>query len=975
MQSAASFPVMTNGLWWVFYAAVLLMAGCSRGKSGGEAHLRNAEKYFSANDYESAEVEYKNALREAPVRLIALRRLGTIWEARGSAYQAGIYFRQAKKIAPRDVEARLGLARTWLTLRNPAAARAEALEILAMDPSNGDALVVLAKSSFSEPEMNDTVARLERQGKDDHASVHLARAILAMKRQDLDSAGSAIERALSLAGDWPEVILMKGQWHLAKREESAAEDCLQKAAQLAPARSPERIAYASYLLNRGRRAESISLLETTNAEAPDFLTPWRMLAKLAMSEKNPEKAGKLLEKVLARDARDFEGGILKAMLLLSEKENDAAANALAQLEMLRKAYPASAMVEFLRARAHLMNGNGESASEAIDRALIIQPDMREARVLQGRLRLSQGRFDELADSMESFFRRHPCDLETTLLLAEAERRRGKPAAAAAALAKITDPPDSDVRWHLERGLVFKNLGRAADARSALEEVQKLEPANLMAAAELVSLDLLAKDDDSAMRRAENQRNLHPESALPHFLRANVLTSQSRFDEAEDALQMALRLEPAMLAAYELLVRIHSVTGKSQEAVGQLEQLRKLDPENIPVMMTLGAIYQGTGRQADARECYEKVLKKDPGFVPALNNLAVILGDSSAEDLERARQLALSARSSKPDDGSIADTLGWILFKQGDFKRTQGLLAEASAKLPDNPLVKFHYAMACRAMADEAAARDAFRQAIAVQADFPGRSEAIEHLARIEATIDPGEAGIRALEEQVARDPSDVIARLRLGALFEAQGRHREAADAYAGALKVNGELHRAVSRLAHLYAGPLNDSDKAYEYARKCKDLDPGDARATAIMGALAYRAREYERANSMFQSSLATIKDDTGLMIQAAWAAYGVGRVDDARKLMETVIARSNVTNELTDAEHFMAFQSGNCPADAITDALASDPEYVPALMARAARAEKEDDTSAVEDYQKVLEVFPKFAPARIAIQRIRSAQEQPGS
>jgi tetratricopeptide (TPR) repeat protein len=555
-----------------------------------------------------------------------------------------------------------------------------------------------------------------------------------------------------------------------------------------------------------------------------------------------------------------------------------------------------------------------------------------------------------------------------LLLAEACRKNGKAAEAETALAKIANPPDSDVRWHSERGLVFKVLGKTGDARSAFEKVLALDSSNLAAAAELVGLDVLAKDYESALRRAEEQRELHPKSALPHVLRATVLAPQSKFKEAEEDLKTAVGIESGMIAAYELLVRIYASTGRMAEAVGQLERARKIDPANIPVLMTLGSLYQGTGRKAEARECYEKVLEKDTDFVPALNNLAVILGESSAEDLDRARRLALSARSSKPDDGSIADTLGWIFFKQGDFKRAQGLLGEAVAKLPDDRLIKFHYGMACRAMADEPAARDAFRQATAAQSDFPGRIEAIEHLARLEATIEPGEAGIRVLEEQVARDPSDVISRLRLGGLFEAEGRHQQAADAYAGAMKVNGELHRAVSRLAHLYAGPLNDAEKAYEYARKTRDLDPGDAQAAAIMGALAYRAREFERADLMFRESLSTIKDDTGLMMQGAWAAYSVGRLDDARKLMETVIVRSKDPKELAGGKRFLEIQQEDCPAGVIADALQSDPEYVPALMARAARAERENQAAAVEDYEKVLEVFPKFAPAVQAIKRIQS-------
>lgn len=962
--------------WVMPWIAVLLVAmtGCKRDAPVGKGHLDRAEKYFAAGDYGSAEVEYKNVLRATPGNPVALRRMGTIWEARGGPYQAGGYFQKAREQAPGDVVARLGLARSWLALGNHSAARTEALEVLKIEPTSGESLVLLAKSSFSEADINDAGSRLKAREKDENASIHMARAILAMKRKDLVAAGSEIGRAASLAVDSPEVMLMKARWHLARREEQEAETSLQQAVKLAPARSPERIAYATYLLSRDRRSEGVSLLEKTTAEAPDFLTPWRMLAELAMADRDPEKAEELLEKVFARSALDLEGGILQATLLLVKADGTGTADAIRLLEKLRDVYPPNALVEFQLAGARLKEGNPKAADEALDRALRIQPDMRDALLLLGRLRLSQARFDEVARSMESFLRRHPGDIEPTLLLAEACRKGGKAVEAETALEKIANPPDSDPRWHLERGLVLQVLGKTGDARNAFEKVLALDSSHLAAAAELVELDVLGGDYDSALRRAENQRELHPKSALPHVLMASVLANQSKLKEAEENLKTAMRLEPGMLAAYELLVKIYAATGRMEEAVGQLERVRKIDPGNLPFLMTLGSIYQGTGRKAEARECYEEVLKKDPGFVAASNNLAVILSESPAEDLDRARRLALIARSSMPDDGSIADTLGWILFKLGDFKRAQEVLGDAAAKAPDNPVVRFHYAMACRAMADESAARDAFRQAVTSQPDFPGRTEAMAHLASLEATIEPGETGIRVLQEQVARDPSDAIARLRLGGLFEAENRHREAADAYEGALKVNAELQQALSRLAHLYAGPLDDARKADDCARRARVLNPGDAKAAAILGALAYRAREFERADLMFRESLAAIKDDTGLMIQGAWAAYSVGRLDAAQELMETVIARSQDSGELADGKRFLEFQGGDCPSDAINRALESDPAYVPALMARAARAEKKDGTAAVEDYEKVLEVFPRFAPARSAIKRIR-AQEKPDS
>ena len=80
--------------------------------------------------------------------------------------------------------------------------------------------------------------------------------------------------------------------------------------------------------------------------------------------------------------------------------------------------------------------------------------------------------------------------------------------------------------------------------------------------------------------------------------------------------------------------------------------------------------------AEARAAYEEILRCSPAYVPALNNLAGLLADSP-DEIERARQLAEQARSLAPDEAAIADTLGWILYQQGNFTRASALLPDRS----------------------------------------------------------------------------------------------------------------------------------------------------------------------------------------------------------------------------------------------------------------------------------------------------------
>ena len=953
-----------GGLFFLAGSTGILMTGCKDADPTGMESLQKAEKHFAAGDYGSAEVEYKNTLRANPREMTALLHLAEIWHARGGPFQAAILFRTARNLDPGNIGARMGMAEFYIAIGDRTAARKEVLEVLKTNPVHRDALVLLAKVSDSAHDVEDAEARLAFPEADGDARIWFAKAILAMRRGDLDIAEKALARSIELDGKAPQPWAFKARWHLARKETAAADECLKTAVALAPVRSPERIAYASFLLAENRRDEAVSLLESATEKAPDFIAASRLLARLALSENDHAKARKLLQNVSSWDATDFESNVLMAMLHLSEKDGAGRDKAIELLEKLRTSHPPNALVEYYLARARLAEGQVEPAMEALSRALRVEPDMRDAVLLQGGLKLSQRRFDEVFSLMEPYLRNRRGDLEAVLLLSEAYRRTRSPEKAWAALSGVSKEPDQNVRWYLEKALVAKDLGKNEEARSSFEKVEALEPSNTRAAAELVELDSRAGNHAAALERAEKHLKLHPGVAGSFYMRATILAKLSREDEAMKDLNEALRLDPKLVAAHLMVAKMHSAAGRQAEAIQQLEQANAASPGSLPVLLTLVGLYEEAGRKADVRNCYEEILKRNPKYVPALNNLAIILSESTEADLERAYQLAQQAITLNPDEPVISDTLGWILYKRGEFKRAHRYLAEAAARIQGDAMIQFHYGMSSLAMGDEQAARAALRAAIAADSGFARKAEAEQALARLDAPAPD--------ESQIQQQPLDMVSRLKLGGTLETAGKSREAAGVYEAALATNVDLYPAVSRLAHLYAGPLDDPEKAYKYARQAAEMSPEDAAIGVILAKLAFRSGEHERADLLFQNSLSKIKDDTALMSQAAWAAYSVGRVVDAKTLMEAVVAASKDQTERAAGQLFLDFQNESLTAGLTDKTLAKDPMYVPALMARADLAAKKDPKAALQGYEAVLKIYPKFKPASEAAERARALESR---
>jgi Flp pilus assembly protein TadD len=134
------------------------------------------------------------------------------------------------------------------------------------------------------------------------------------------------------------------------------------------------------------------------------------------------------------------------------------------------------------------------------------------------------------------------------------------------------------------------------------------------------------------------------------------------------------------------------------------------------------------------------------------------------------------------------------------------------------------------------------------------------------------------------------------------------------------------------------------------------------------FRLGKHAEAFDLLQEAARKLPADPTVQADFAWAAYSMGRVADARATMGKLAASDSV--QAADAKDFLALTDPNAAADAgtptlIEKKLAASPNDVPALMARAALQEKAGESPAAT-YAKVLQVFPQFDPARVALARV---------
>ena len=962
----------------------LLGAGCSKIKFA--RHEQRADKYFAAGDLSRAEVEYLNALRISHTNAHAIARLGVIYFKQGCLGRAYPFVAKACEYYPNDLDLRIKLGTIDLGARKLKEARDVATFVLGKSPTNSEAPLLLVESTSSTAEKDQARKQLETLSRQigQTAPLQLAFGELSFRAGDLNAAETAYKRAQELDPKSSRAYFALGNLYAAQNKLKEADEALKNAADLAEARSTERLGYATFKVAHGDLAEGKRLLEEITKAAPDFVPAWIHEAQIALNQKKYDECQKLLERALAHDPNNYDAQLLQGQLSIAQNRTD---SAIAIFERMAGQYRQSAQVQFYLALAHLMHHDIAQAINGLNQALAIDPNYSDATVTLAELNVEKGNLAPAIASLGELVRRQPQLLQPRMLLADAYLHQDNSDEALAVYSQAQESFPRDPQIPFLAGMVLLQQNKLADARSAFERALQLAPHAPAIVEELVNLDIAEKKYPAALSRINGELQLNTNSvalqlvlAKIHMARAtdaaksanpdasrpnlaNVTAARDDVDQAEAELQTAINLRPDLPTPYLMLAQLYVASRKEQTALGRLAEIAQ-KTNSAPVYMEIGMIYDILTNYPAARDAYEKVLAINPNSSPALNNLAYLYSERLGET-DKAYSLAEKARQLLPYDPATADTLGWILFRRGEYNRALGLLEESAGKLAGQAEVQYHLGMTHYMLGDEAAARASLQRAAKLPGDFPGKQEISRRLAIL--NTDPNTADVKTiadLENSLRNQPDDPVAAGRLASVYERQGALEKAANIYEPVLKANSQNAQIMGRLAQLYL-QLNQTDKAMELAKQAHDIIPDDAVISWTLGRLVYRTGDYPWALSLMQQSADKLSLRSDVLYDLAWSYYSMGAVQNAEASMQKAVP-SLSGGMLEDAKRFLAMvaaaRTGPSPQDAAeaNQVLSTNTSYVPAIMVV---ANQQDHQSQYDDarklYEKALAHFPAFAPA----------------
>jgi tetratricopeptide (TPR) repeat protein len=405
----------------------------------------------------------------------------------------------------------------------------------------------------------------------------------------------------------------------------------------------------------------------------------QVVAALLVAEKRVDEAEPYLVKLLVAEGVNLENGFMQMNRLLASNP-DKAAN-LRVVRNLAARHPELAQAQFAVAQAAALAGDDAAALDAIRKAQKIRPDWETAAILEAQL-LQKRSPSEAAKVLGEFIDKYPTAREARINYARVlvldkrfpEARKQFEALlganpgnteviyAVGLLAfQLKDYPVAEENMKRLLGLKYRDPNGVRFVLGQIAEEQKQWP-------EAIKWYESVSDGDQVI--AARVRT------------AGAMAKQGKLDAARAFLQRVGaefpdERVPLTVAEAQLLREAN----RNRDAYDMLGEALKQDPEQPELLYDYALTAEKLERYDVLESNLRKLMQVRPDHAHAYNALGYSFAERNLR-LPEAKKLIQKALELAPEDYFILDSLGWVLYREGDLKGAAEQLRRAYVGRPD-----------------------------------------------------------------------------------------------------------------------------------------------------------------------------------------------------------------------------------------------------------------------------------------------------
>lgn len=745
-------------LCMMIMAAILCLDGCKRPAAVVKAvSLAKAAEYERQEQYPSAIIEYRNALKADQSSAEVRYRLGEAYVKNGQFKEAYQEFQRVLEISPGNTDAQLAMGQICLKAgmnddalqiakdleaRNPRSAEArlllanayaakgiislavsELVSLVKDEPTLTAAHINLAmfyasqgKPALAEPELHKA---LELEPESFNARKALAALYLSQGRPA--DAEILYRAALQSSPNSPDVLMTLASFYTSQNRQSESEQLYKRLVATQKNSMASRFVLAHFYVMQNRYDDARRLDEGLVKEDPEFVPARVELAEIALNACDTNRAETILEPLLKKQSRDPDVQVLRARILLRERKPQAA------IEVLEGIIKQGnlAVAHYLLGMAYSQVGNLQRAQSEMESAIGADPHLTDAYVGLGEMMLNRNQPKVALQYANLALQQAPTRVECLVMIGSAYANMGELAKAERYFQAFAAAQPTSTDALIRLGTLRVMQSHYQDGLVYFEKAWQLDPHNYGALDGIASTMILKGDTAGAVQRVHDALN---RDASPELLSiaGKIYINAGQLKDAEDVLKRSLQLSPQNYSDYVQLGGLYARLHKVPEAIAYFESAVKLRPADIGSWTMLGMLNQQRGELQKSEEAYMKALDIEPNAGVAANNLAWLYADHF-NNMDKALELARRAKLALPNVPNVSDTLGWIYTKQRLNEMAIPLLSEAVKSEPKHAEYRYHLAVALMHSGKKAAARQEMAAAEKLDTSIRTRDEAREIL--------------------------------------------------------------------------------------------------------------------------------------------------------------------------------------------------------------------------------------------------------
>lgn len=485
-----------------------------------------------------------------------------------------------------------------------------------------------------------------------------------------------------------------GEYLARKRDLRGALQALERARQFNESEPEIYYSLAGVYTQLGKLEEGEALLRRTLELAPSHTSAMLDLAQLLKtSNETNSEVEDLLKKAWSLDPSSDQAAFGLVEAYISSKQ---ILEAKKLLQSFVKTKPDSYLGHFYLGVLEQEAGNLKKAVFFYDKALEIRPEFSRAAAFLGQIYEKEKKYDQALKIYEAASRSSDGS-SLYRPIAEIYLQKDQKEKAVEAFEAYLESYPSSADIVLRTAFLHLELKNLDTAEKHFLSLSKLKPEFTAAQYFIGLLHEERKDYPKAIKALNLVKAGAPVYVDSVRALARIYSETKQYDKGLRVLEKAFAVLPntAVTAEREqIYVEMISILSKSEDHKKATEVASsglKMFPESESVQLARAVAMDEAGDAFRAAKDLQAFLSRTKSSNPSILNFVGYVYADNGYELDLAERYIRQALVQKPQDPYITDSLGWVLYKKGQFKQAESYLRKALMGAPTEAVILEHLA--------------------------------------------------------------------------------------------------------------------------------------------------------------------------------------------------------------------------------------------------------------------------------------------